>query len=273
MVEPKITVDVSEFMISWNRISNEVPMAVISGFAQTAERARDSVRDRTRQVFNLHSDYIPNAVLSIPSRKWKNRKKRSGWMKGQRQYAAALKGLTGKYHDFQAAVFLRGSASPKKSLDFMAVHEYGGMRPAVEGQLAIPRKGVTKKKYRTGLGRVKSIYLPAKMLARYNAMASLQFSPMGGSNFYLHPKQRRQKGRRKKPEAFIIKSKFGHGAIIVKRRFKRTWAGKQRTPLDIMYKFLPTVHISKRWNFVSTVYKTVDRYIHQDVISKINRVK
>ena len=91
-----IRVDISEFLASWRRISNEIPLAVIEGFGKTAERGRDTMRRRVKRVFKLHSAYIPRGILSIPDR-------HRGEKIFKRQSNAALKGLLGKYGNFQAA--------------------------------------------------------------------------------------------------------------------------------------------------------------------------
>lgn len=252
--------DISKFNKSWNNVSNNVKLAIIHGFAKTAERGRNNVRNRTRAVFKLHSDYIPNAVLSIPTYNLRSSKKMSGFDRGQLQFQAALKGLKGKHKNFQAAVFLRGSANPTKSLDFMVVHETGGTKESFKGKLAIPRYGVTRKKFRTSTGRVKKSYKPGILLKTWNKVRGQQ------------SKKLKKKGVRLKPTAFILESKFG-GFVIARRRTRSTWLdSKNRAPLDILYKFSPSAKINKRWNFVQTVHTTVNRHVFKYVNREISKV-
>lgn len=248
-------VDISLFLADWHLLRDEIPKAIIDGFAKTAQTARDVMRARTRILFKLHSDYITNGILSIPSRDWKSRGKTTGEEIGNRQFSAALKGLTGRHRNFQAAVFLRGSNNPKKSLAFMVVHETGGDKKAFIGALALPRSGVTRRAFRTGKGAVKRSYKPSVLLKHWKSQ-----KPHGGM-------VGRKWGVRKAPTAFVMESKFG-GQIVARRRFKT-----KRTPLDILYKFQKSAKITRRWRFEETVVSVAKANIQKDVLHFVNKVK
>ena len=228
-------VDVSQFMRSWDRISDDVPKAIIQGFAKIADQGRKQTRRRTRSAFKLHSDYIPNAIRSIPGVR--------GSKGADRQAAAALKGLTGKHHNFQAAVFIRGSTSVKRSLDFMADHEYGGRRKPHGGNraLALPRPWLTTKSFRTSRGRVKRRYKPEMLIKKIRAQA-------------MAPRKRKW-GRYRKPRPFLVTFKSGHQAIAI-RKYK-----EKRLPLDLLYEFHTEATIKKLYRFEEAVHETTRRNI------------
>jgi hypothetical protein len=239
-------IDIGPFMRSWERIKNiDLPTAIVKGLRDTAQRARNAVADRTRKVFKLHTDYIPNAIWFIPDR--------------DNQVAAAIKAAKGKYGDFVAAVFVRKATDKRFDLSFMTVHETGGERSGHtdkstdRGSIAVPLPGLTRLDYRTARGAVRLRHQPAVLLREYS---------MSG------PRRKRQKGRRSTPNAFVIKSKIGDGYIIVKRRFKN-----QRLPLDVLYKFMPSVSIKRRWGFVDTVTTSALAHMTADIVRSINNAQ
>lgn len=238
----KINVDVSDFLRSWAKIQQAAPERIVRGVAITAERARDAVRHRTRQVFELNSEYIIKGIRSIPD------------PTRAKAIASATRALTGKYRDFQAAVYLRGASDPKKSLAFMVVHETGGTRYPVSGRsLANPSRDLKGYKFKTGKGRVKKSWKPKKLLEYYNRVGAAK----AGS--------KRQTPRRGKPKSFILKSAKGHGVMLARRKNRRT------RKLEILYHFIKKADIDKRWGFVKTVKSTAHRHLTSDIVRELNR--
>lgn len=154
----RLNVNLNRYLRGWDQISRKIPESIVTGVANTASRARDLIRFRTKQVFNLHSDYIPNSIRSIP-----DPAKPSA-------IAAATKGLMGRHHDFKAAVYLRGHSDPKKNLDFMVLHETGGRKRPVKGRaLAIPGSDIRQYSgFKTTRGQVRSRWKPSNLLQDYN---------------------------------------------------------------------------------------------------------
>jgi hypothetical protein len=246
-------VDISRFLRSWDRISDDVPKAIIAGFAEIADLGRRRVRVRTRSVFKLHSSYILNGIRSIPGVR--------GSKGAERQAEAALRGLTGKYHDFQAAVFLRGSNSPKKSLGFMADHEFGRKRKPHKGRaLALPRTGVTIKAFRTSKGRVKRRYKPETVIKKIKAQATNT--------------RKRRWGRYRKPRPFLVTFKSGRRAIAVRKdKTKRAFVRESGdTGALLLYEFQKDADIKKRYGFEETVHETTKRNIKL-IIAELAKVK
>jgi hypothetical protein len=146
-------------MRDFNLIKRKLyPEGVVLGFSDTAKRGRDAVRTRTRKIFKLHSDYIPRGVMHLPDRSKPNSIK------------ASIKGLVGKYRDFEASVFLRGSHNPQGDLGFMLFHETGKDKTSQDGpgKIAIPRSGVVNANSKTSKGRRRKRFKPEKMLEYYN---------------------------------------------------------------------------------------------------------
>jgi len=239
-------VDISQFLRSWNRISDEIPKAVIEGFAQIADKGRKRVRVHTRSAFKLHSNYIPDAIRSIPGIK--------GSKGAERQAAAALRGLTGRHHDFRAAVFIRGSSSPKRSLEFMADHEFGGRRKPHGGNraLALPRSEMTSKSFRTSKGRVKRRYKPEIMIKKIKAQAATS--------------RKRKWGKWRKPKPFLVTFKSGHQAIAVRKDKTK------RFPLSLLYQFHHDADIKKTYDFEKAVHETTRRNIGL-IIAELTKVR
>jgi hypothetical protein len=240
----KYQVDVGDFLKDWNFLRREaLPKAVVKGFAHVAERARDAVRSETRAVFELHTEYIPNAIKSLPGRK------------NTAQINAATRGLTSRHKDFSAYVLIRGARSPQKSLEFMVLHETGGQKTPVDGQLALPRLGLREYDFRTGKGRTRKHWKPARLLEYYNMVGASK----AGS--------KRHGRTRGKPKAFILNSRKGRDVLIARRKNRRT------RELEILYRLTNSARIDKRWNFEGTVHSTAPRYIHADVNREINKIR
>lgn len=241
----RLRADISAFLRDYNRIGKAIPEAIVLGLAKTAQRGRDAVRRRTRQVFKLHTDYIPNSIRSIPD---PHRAK---------AIAAATRALVGRHRDFSAAVYLRGSSNPKKSLAFLALHETGGVkRPAGGRALAAPGRDLRRYSFRTSRGAVRRGWKPEKLLEYYNRVGAADKGSI-----------QRTPNTRGKPKAFILESGKGRGRMIVRRKSRKS------RDLEILYQFLQTAQIDKRWGWVKTVRSTVERHLSRDIANQINKVR
>lgn len=237
MVRIELLTDVSKFIRSLGRIKDRLVEAVILGFAKTAQRARDDVRQKTRSAFKLHSDYIPQSVRSIPD------------PSKAKALAAAAKGLRGKRHTFQGAIYLKGTNNPKKSLAFLVDHEIGTSRRPVHGQFAIPKE-VRRYRFRGARGAVLKRWSPRKILEYYNRVGSADY----GS-------KRHGPSRRGKPKAFILRNQ------IVRRKTNKS------RELEILYTFSKQVRIRRRWGFVDTAHRSIRQNLTNDVVTEINRLR
>ena len=106
-----VTVDIADFIKSMRKLEgDQYPRAVAMAFRAIAEGGKKDVQNRTRSEYNLHSEYIPDGIKSTP---YTNSQMKAG--------ARSIE----KYHDIEAAVYLRGANSPGRSLDFMVNHDTG----------------------------------------------------------------------------------------------------------------------------------------------------
>jgi hypothetical protein len=237
-----IDADVSATLRDFAHLGEKVPEAIVRGIAQTAKRGCENVRQRTRHVFKLHSDYIPRSIRYFPD------------LERVKAIAAATKGLVGQHHDFQAAVYLKGSNDPRKSLAYLVDHETGARRKPISGQnISLPGRDVQKRSFRTNRGAVRKSWKPAKLLEYFNLTRG-----------------KRQRGKQKvpsrgKPKAFILETP--RGRFIVRRQSRRN------PNLEFLYRFIESVQIDKRWGFVDTVRKTVSRHLSKNVAAELNRIK
>lgn len=232
----------SEFIRSVDAALPKVAEAIVKGIANTAQRARDDVRAVTRREFELHSDWIPGAIRSIPD------------PDKARAVAAASKSLTGRYRDFTAAVYLNGASDPKKSLGYMVEHETGGIRRPVKGRsLAVPGRGLERYMFRTSRGAVRKTWKPSKLLEYYN-----QVGPAGKGS-------KRHGKSRGKPKPFIMQT--GRGRMIVRRQNRKT------RKVEVLYRFVEHAQIDRRWGFVRTVHTSAFMHLSKDIQRELNKLR
>lgn len=246
-INVSIKTDISAFLRDWTQLTHkQLPEAIVEGFSKTAKRGRDAIRNRTKEVFNLNSDYITNGIKYLPET--------SG------QKSAAVRSLKGKYKDFEASVFLRGSKDPSKGFDFMLLHETGGTKKPhsdkgsndIGKALALPMS--TKYNFRTARGRIRKRWSPQALLEYYNTVGPATKN-----------RKKRSESRKGKPKAFLMKSQTG--LMIARRK-----SNKSRK-VEILYKFIRSAKIDKRWCFVDTVRKVVEENLVKDVTNSIKRMK
>ena len=216
-----IRLEVDEFRESWETWRNaKWPEAVARGFGALARMARDKMRDRTRQVFDLHTDYIPQAIRSTPD--------------NSSQISAAARAF-GKYGDLQASVYLRGG-SGNKSMEFMLPHETGEDKVPQAGSLAIPSTDLEGYSFRTGRGATKRAWKPGKLLEIYNQTN--------------HGKERRMEKRAGSVgAAFVMQT--NKGPMVARRKGK---------DLQFLYSFKERADIKPVWDFEDTIVQYVNAH-------------
>lgn len=249
--KPVIEVDLSAFVTSARQhINTDYPRAIVNAFSSIAEMGADDVKSATRSAFDLHSNFITSGIKSLPHT--------------TSQKKAAARALA-KYNDFTAAVYLRGSASVKRSLAFMADHEYGGKRQPHAQFIAVPMDGVKSKSYRTSRGRVKKRWKPSELLQRFNSAGSVL------SNGTTTNKGRRLGPRRKRvPGAPFLLTVTGGTTMVVRRKQRAASPGAHC--LEFMYALKKQTAIKRRWRFTETVMTAVKNTYSSTIAAHVKRL-
>lgn len=238
----------------------EWPMAIAKMFSHLSKDSQVVAVARTRNVFELHSEYIPRGIRNIPST--------------EAQINQSAKSLA-KHFDMFAAVYLRGAHDQKKSLEFMAHHETGKKRDANSSwtslanneYLAMPgsayksgKKGKVRSETKTRSGRVRKKYTPTALLSRFSEAGSIY---TGGTTRTPKYPGRRPNGRAKIPGApFIIKSRQTGRPVIVRRtqRGASTSEGYRSGKLETLYTLHRKADIKgQEWKFEDAVIVTAKR--------------
>lgn len=123
----------------------QFPYAYAEALTRTAGIARFAVQIRTREVFKLHTEYIPRGILVERAKKKDIQTMKIGF----------------------AAVFTSDKITP-----FMAMHETGGTKRPSGRALAIPGKGLLGKGFKTTTGAVKGAWKPKTLLHAYTGRKS-----------------------------------------------------------------------------------------------------
>ena len=240
MSKPFLKVDLAEFVAGAKQhVNRDWPKACVNAFAEIAEEGRDDVRTLTRREFKLHSDFVTKGIRHLPNT--------------PTQKDAAARALQ-RFGDMSAAVFLRGASDPRKSLEFMAHHEWGETRDPQDRFIAVPLKGVRSKSFKTSKGRVQARWKPGRLLEHFNKT---------GSRYDGRTTQHRRglgykgRSRRLPGKPFLIRSQKGDPLIA--RRIRNPNKRGQRQ-LEFFYILKPKARIQKIWNFVDGVYTSVGRH-------------
>jgi len=241
--KPLVDIDISGFVKSAKKhIGQDWPRAIVGAFAEMANDGAMAARALTRGKFKLHSDYITRGIKSIP--------------KSQGQLKASERALK-RHGDFTAAVYLRGAASPKRSLSFMADHETGMDRVAQDTWIAMPTTTLKRKSFKTARGKVRKRWKPGTLLKRFNEVGST----FNGSTTTNKGKHLDSSRKRSPGSSFIIAGRGGTPMIA------RRASGKGNKRLEFLYALNKKANIRKGWDFVNTV-TTIVEYIHERTIKK-----
>lgn len=233
MTDATVKIDLTEFSkTARQHIKKDWPAFVVNAFSEMAEMARDGARILTKQRFKLYSDYVIKGIKHYPQ----NASQKS-------MAAQALK----KHGDMNASVYLRGARNAKKSLQFMADHEFGEQRSAQKKYIAVPTKTLKSKNFRSNRGRVKKSFTPKHLLKRFNE---------SGSIFDGNTTRSKSRVRKKRMPGspFIIMGASGKPFIV--RQVRRAKKNTQNR-LEFLYALKPSANIKMKWGFVKTVYRVI----------------
>lgn len=244
-----VQVDLEAFVRSARQIEKrDWPEAVTNAFSRLADVSARGTRSMTSRKFEMHSDYITRGIKYYPQT--------------ETQKARAMQAIQ-RFGDMSAAVYLRGATDPKKSLEFMADHEYGESRHAKKKNIAIPTRTLKTKGYRTGRGRVRSRWKPDRLLKRFKESGST----FTGTTTFTKNKQRK---KRLPGHAFIIQGKGG-GSYIA-RRVKRQKSKQDRSVLEFLYLLIPRASIKREWGFAEQVWQEVLNNYARTITTSINKM-
>lgn len=229
--EKLIQIDMSDFIRSAKRLQGVLwPTAIVDGVSNAAIDCKRAVQAHIMNTFDLKSQYLLKGVRCYPET--------------SNQKNISQRVLKSKGH-FEAAIYLRGSFDPKKSLQFLAEHEFGVVREAkLKKNISVPQKMLKKYAYKTTSGKIRKRWKPGgDLLEKYRTGQTSRATT-------------KQKGKRKYSRlpspAFIIS--VGNKPYIV-RRIAR--GGKNnRGKLEFLYALFPSIRIKKRMQFVRVVETT-----------------
>ena len=203
------------------------PFALAKSITDVAEGAVEQVRVRTRQEFDLATNFVPRGVRKTSA------KKRDVKNKGEAT----------------AVVFTMPIIS-----GFMPIHEEGGARDPFRGRgvrsrpggsssrdkgkyFTIPSKMIEKKAY-TGSGKVKKRFLPGQLLKNYQ----------------------KSKGRNLgKGTPMIVRKRIGKRTPFIIRAGGAPKNEKRRRELEILHIFTTRASYKPVWDFEETVVAYVKR--------------
>jgi hypothetical protein len=209
----------------------QFPFALAKTLTDVANMAVIAVQKRTRQEYDLKTEFIPKGIGRTVAKK--------------KDIKTTGVGTT--------VIYTKPIIS-----GWMPIHEVGGQRkPVASGSgdkgvsLTIPAQDLLKRAYMTSTGAVKKQYKAKVLLLNYK-MRNVSHS--GGLI-------RHSVGGRK-GKAFIIRGKGSNVGMIVRRK------GKRRYPLEILYIFSRRARYRPTWRFEKTVEHIVDRRF--EMMLKVN---
>lgn len=219
----KLEFDKTAAMRSLNDLErDQFPFAYAKSLTEVAALAQLAVQQRTRQHFDLHTEFIPRGIAKQTAKK-----------SDIKNYGIA-----------EAAVYTRDRIS-----SFMPIHEEGGIRkPSARSggrdkgkALAIPGEHIERYSTKTRTGKTKRRWRPGTLLDTGRPHSKSRTRKT---------KQVSRGGRKGKP--FIIVGR-GSGVPMIVRR-----VGKTRYPLEILYIFSGRARIPSGWKFEDTVHRVAN---------------
>jgi hypothetical protein len=213
---------------------DQYPFAHAKALTRIAQESAEVVRKRTKQKFELKTDFIPKGIKIKPAKK-----------------ADITRGGRASSSVFTA----------ERISGFMPKQETGGERKPGSGtmgggssskgkSLAIPGKGVAgsqfattklaRKRLETASGKISKSKTPHALLNRLSQSGQKK------------TQQVKRGGSKKSP--FVIRGKTSGIPMIVRR------VGKKRYPLEILYIFRPSASYKKTWGMIDTVVE----YVHKN---------
>jgi hypothetical protein len=248
MNDPFIKIDLHDFRKSAQRLVGRLwPNAIVSGVSKSVDNIIEADRKHMKHVFDLRSNWVLQGVKGYPL--------------SLTQKSASAKRLL-REHEFDAAVYLRGSSTAKNDLGFIAEHEFGVERRSKQGKnISIPL-AVKQYSFRTSRGAVRKYWKPGgNLLKRYRD---------SGSHFENNTTKSasKQKSRRLPSKAFLIGTK---GRIFIVRRIAKK-TKKNKDALQFLYVLFERVHIRKTMHFIPTTYAKANIDLPEQIKLSINRL-
>lgn len=201
----------------------QFPYALAKTITEVAQIAVKMVQQRTRQEFDLKTEFIPKGIARTSAKKSDIRTKGEG----------------------TSVIFTKPLIS-----GFMPIHERGGVRrPVAKGSgdrgkaLSIPARDVLKRSYRTGRGAVRKQWKPSSLLEGYKQ----QRLPASVYSQVILGKVRKTKGR-----AFVTRLRSSGVAVIARR------LTNYPMPIELLYVFSRRARYKGTWGFEKTVQVAVD---------------
>jgi len=248
MNDPFVRVDLHDFNKSAKRLVGRLwPNAIVNGVSKSVDNIIDTDQKHIKHVFDLKSNWVLQGVKGYPL--------------SLAQKSASAKRLF-REHEFDAAVYLRGSNKPENDLGFIAEHEFGEERKSKQGKNISVPLAVKQYSYRSSRGRVQKRWKPSKdLLKRYRE---------SGSYFENNTTKSasKQRTRRLPSKAFLIG--VNKKVFIVRRIAKKT--KKNKDVLQFLYVLFKQVHIRRTMHFIPTTYAKANIDLPQQITISINRL-
>ena len=245
---------------------SEWPKVIAQMFSNVAVSSQDAAQDRTRSQYHLHTDYIIKGIRATPAT--------------EAQRKRAEKSLS-RYNDMFAAVYLRGSPNPGRSLEFMAQHENGYTRPArstwasVGGQKFLAQPGPSDHfeefRTKTNRGRIRKRFKPGVMLQKMREAGSTYDA---GKKTTVTRKFPGRRGRNKAKVAgnwFVIQPKTSKVPAIARRVTRGS--GGRRGELQIQWWLTKEQKIDNDYQFEKTVIGRAKRRYGPEARKMGSRIK
>jgi hypothetical protein len=248
MNDPFIRVDLHDFRKSAQRLVGHLwPNAIVNGVSKSVDNIIEEDRKHIKHVFDLRSNWILQGVKGYPL--------------SLTQKSASAKRLL-REHEFDAAVYLRGSSIPKNDLNFIAEHEFGAERKPKQGKnIAVPL-AVKQYSFRGSSGAVRKYWKPGgDLLKRYRD---------SGSHFANNTTKSasKQRSRRLPSKAFLVGI---NGKIFIVRRITKK-TKKNKDIFQFLYVLFEQVHIRRTMHFIPTTYTKANIDLPQQITIAINRL-
>jgi hypothetical protein len=236
----RVRVELGQFIEDSKKLlGNDWPEAITKALELTAKRTEMMERASTREIFKLHSDWIPKNINAFPKTKAQVSKVKNDIKKKGEAYA---------------------SVSTSDRIPYMSMQEDGGTKTPRGRALAIPNI-TSGRSFVDSKGRIKKRYQPKTLLEQFNKNAWKKGSK--------HPGER---GSGKK-SPFVIMGKGGV-LLLVKRKSKKSnpleilFVFKPKADIKARW------HFEERgYNFVKANYERFFEYALQVVVRKYSTEK
>ena len=218
------------------------PKAVARATSVLTTKAAELIRQRTRNAFDLKSDWIPRGIRSFPY--------------GNQQINRAAQ-------EYRMRGNIVGSVRTPKQQDFMRGHEHGATRTRhhrggkkqfefdTTGLLAVPGSFLKNKgkgwKGSRGYG-VNKKWRPGTLISKMSKTPRIKTN-----------------SRALKP--FFMKNKKGNPMIV-----RRNGIGK-KGQIEVLYNYIPQAKIAPNWEFKETADKYVRRAYKHTLVKEWRRME